>query len=64
MSSTSTASPDPKLDTESMRIVPIKEAARLKGISEDTLRRHYRHLFVKVSTRRVGMRLKDALSAD
>jgi hypothetical protein len=64
MSIISTASPDPKLDTESMRIVPLKEAARLKGISEDTLRRHFKHLFVKVSTRRRGMRLKDVLATD
>jgi hypothetical protein len=61
VSITSTTSPD---QTESMRIVSLKEAARLKGISEDTLRRHYRHLFVRVSTRRLGMRLKDALATD
>jgi hypothetical protein len=64
MSITSIASPDAKLDIEQMRIVPLKEAARLKGISEDTLRRHYRHLFVRVSPRRLGMRLKDVLATD
>lgn len=65
MSINSTAASDPKLDaTEGMRIIPLKKAAEMRGISEDTLRRHYRHLFVKVSTRRRGMRLKDVLATD
>ena len=50
-----------KLEIEMERIAPLKEAARLKGISVDTLRRHYRHLFVKISPRRLGMRIRDAL---
>lgn len=61
---TSTAAPDAKLDIEQLRVISIKEAARLKGVSEDTLRRHYRHLFIRVSPRRIGMRLKDVLATD
>jgi hypothetical protein len=63
MGITSTASLD-KLELENLRIVSLKEAARLGGISEDTLRRHFKHLFVRVSRRRIGMRLKDVLATD
>jgi hypothetical protein len=43
------------------RIIPINEAARLSSLSEDTLRRRYRDKWVQLSTRRFGMRVKDAL---
>jgi hypothetical protein len=46
---------------ECLRIVPLAEAARLSGISEDGLRRHYSDKLIKMSPRRVGMRLGDAL---
>jgi len=46
---------------ERLRIVPLAEAARLSGISEDGLRRHYSEKFIRLSPRRVGMRLSDAL---
>ena len=32
---------------EAQRVVPLKEAARLAGVSIDTLRKHYRNLIVK-----------------
>jgi hypothetical protein len=46
---------------EALRIVPLAEAARLSGLSEDTLRRRHSGRFVRLSERRVGMRLRDAL---
>jgi hypothetical protein len=47
---------------EGQRIVPLKEASRLAGVSVDTLRKHYRNLIVRVGPKRVGMRLGDVLS--
>jgi hypothetical protein len=46
---------------ELQRIVSLQEAARLAGCSQDTLRRNHRDKIVKVSDRRQGMRIKDAL---
>ena len=46
---------------EAQRIVPLKEASRLSGVSTDTLRKHYRNLIVRVGPKRVGMRLGDVL---
>ena len=48
------------LDRE--RIVSISQAARLRGVSEDTLRRHYRDKIIQLSPRRQGMRVRDALA--
>lgn len=48
-------------DLRLQQIVPLKEAARLRGVSEDTLRRHHADKIVKLSPRRTGMRLGDAL---
>jgi hypothetical protein len=47
---------------ESERIVSVREAARLRGIHEDTFRRHYPHLIQKLSTQRHGVRLGDVLA--
>jgi hypothetical protein len=60
----STAAPDTKFKLELERMVSRKEAARLKGISEDTLDRHYRHLFRRISPRRIGIKLADLLATD
>jgi hypothetical protein len=46
---------------EKLRIVSLSEAVRLSGLSEDGLRRHCRDKFIKLSPRRVGMRLVDVL---
>ena len=48
------------LDLE--RIVPLAEAARLRSVSEDTLRRHNSDKIIQLSPRRQGMRLRDALA--
>jgi len=47
--------------TEMERLVTLSEAARLAGVSKDTLKRNYRHKFVRLGARMWGMRLKDAL---
>jgi hypothetical protein len=47
-------------ELESQRIISLSEASVLTGLSIDTLRRRYRVL--KLSPRRVGMRLSDVLA--
>jgi hypothetical protein len=46
---------------ERLRIVSLSEAARLAGVSEDHLRRHFSEKFIKLGPRRIGMRQGDAL---
>ncbi len=46
---------------ERLRIVSMAEAARLAGLSEDSLRRHHGSKIIKLSPRRDGMRVEDAL---
>jgi hypothetical protein len=54
---------DPKLlAVEMRRIVSLKEAARLRGVSVDTLRRTLGGKILRLSTRRLGMRVGDALA--
>jgi hypothetical protein len=43
------------------RIVSLKEAARLRGESQDNLKRHNKDKIVRLSTRRLGMKLGHAL---
>jgi hypothetical protein len=43
------------------RIVSLEEAARLGGVSTDTLRRNYPEKILQLSPKRRGMRLRDAL---
>jgi hypothetical protein len=42
--------------------VSVPEAARIKGISPDTFKRHYSHLIRKPSPRRCTVKLRDLLS--
>jgi hypothetical protein len=44
------------------RKIPVKDAAALNDISEDTFRRRYRHLIKKISARRDAVELGDALA--
>jgi hypothetical protein len=46
---------------ELQRIAPLSEAARLAGVSKDTLQRHHADKILKLSPRRLGMRVRDAL---
>jgi hypothetical protein len=43
------------------RIVTLREASQLAGISEDTIRRRHSDKVIRLSPRRLGMRVKDAL---
>jgi hypothetical protein len=43
------------------RIVTLREASQLAGISEDTIRRNHSDKVIRLSPRRLGMRVKDAL---
>ena len=43
------------------RIVSLAEAAGLRGVSVDTLKRNEPEKILKLSKRRLGMRLGDAL---
>jgi hypothetical protein len=49
----------PGLELE--RFVSLDEVARLRGTSRDTVRRNDADKIVKLSPRRDGMRLRDAL---
>jgi hypothetical protein len=53
-----------KLEVEMRRIVPLAEGARLRGVSIDTLKRTKRDKFVRLSPRRLGIRIADALALD
>jgi hypothetical protein len=44
------------------RVLPLDEAAVLTGLSQDSIRRYYKHLILHLSPRRVGIRLRDVLS--
>jgi hypothetical protein len=46
---------------ELQRIASLAEAARLAGISVDTLQRHHPEKILRLSPRRLGMRVGDAL---
>ena len=43
------------------RIVPLATAAELRGVSVDTLKRREPEKIIRLSPRRLGMRLADAL---
>jgi len=47
---------------EGMRIVSMREASMLTGLSADTLRRHHGHLILRLSAKRCGLRLRDVLT--
>jgi hypothetical protein len=51
-------------ELERNRIVSLKEAALLRGISVDTLKRCHADKIVQLSPRRRGMRIRDALAVD
>jgi hypothetical protein len=43
--------------------VTIKDAAKIKSVSPDTIRRHYAPLIERISAGRVGIKLRRLLSA-
>jgi hypothetical protein len=44
------------------RRISVAEAARIKGISPDTFKRHYSHLIEQISPRRQAVKLKHAIA--
>jgi len=53
---------DPEINwIELQRIVDLKEASRLSGMSVDTIKRNHREKILELSPRRLGMRVRDAL---
>jgi hypothetical protein len=48
-------------DLRLKRIIPLRQAAEVSSLSQDTLRRRYPDKIIKLSERRHGMRLGDAL---
>ena len=49
---------------ERLRIIPLSEAARLAGCSEESLRRNHADKLIRIGPRRIGMRQGDALMLD
>jgi hypothetical protein len=45
-----------------LQIISMPEAERLSGLSHDTLKRRHSSKIIRLSPRRVGMRLIDVLS--
>jgi hypothetical protein len=45
------------------RIISLEQAAEVKGISVDTLKRHYPHIIKDLSERRKGVTVDDAINA-
>ena len=58
--------PVPKLDLPPeialRRVIPISQAAEITNLSKDTLKRRYPDKVIRLSVRRLGMRLADALA--
>jgi hypothetical protein len=48
-------------EQEQKRRISVKQAAELKGISEDSFRRHFSHLIDQTTPRRQTVRLGDVL---
>jgi hypothetical protein len=54
---------EPQLSAlELMRVASMPEIERLTGLSHDTITKHHSDKLVRVSPRRIGMRVKDALA--
>ena len=50
------------LELEGERIVTLKEAQEISGLSADTWKRVYPGLIIRLSPRRLGIRLKHVLT--
>jgi hypothetical protein len=49
-------------DLQPRRMISLPQAAELRGISVDTFKRNYKHLIVRVSPRRLAVRLGDVIN--
>ena len=63
MSKPAITAQDRYLEQERRHVVPLQEAARLRGVSVDYLRDRHREKFVKRG-RYFGMRLEDVFAED
>jgi hypothetical protein len=61
MTNTHSDRPEPPSWIELQRFVTIEEAVRLSGLSRDTLLRRHGDKIKRISMRRLGIRLCDAL---
>jgi hypothetical protein len=50
------------IDLTLERILSMQEASQITSLSVDTLERRYRHLIVRLSPRRRGIKLRAALA--
>jgi hypothetical protein len=48
-------------EIELNRIIPVSDAADLSSLSEDGWYRHHRNKLIRLSEKRYGVRLRDAL---
>jgi len=46
---------------EMERVIGLEEASKLSNLSKDSLKRHYASKIIKLSPKRHGMRVRDAL---
>jgi hypothetical protein len=49
-------------ELELERTITVREAAEINSLSEDTFKRTFGHLIRKISPRRSGVKLRDALN--
>jgi hypothetical protein len=49
-------------EQELRKILPLEQAAEITNLSPDTLKRRHATLILRLSPRRLGMRLADALA--
>jgi hypothetical protein len=49
------------LEMERRRMIPVPQAAEMKAISEDSFRRHFKHLIRQITPRRQGVMLGDLI---
>ena len=55
------ARPELPSDLTRLRMVSLREAAEIRGVSVDGFRRHFGHLVRRVSPRRLAVRVGDLL---
>jgi hypothetical protein len=47
---------------ELAKLIPVRDAAQLNGVHEDTFKKNYPHLIRKVGPRKAAVTLRDALT--
>jgi hypothetical protein len=49
-------------EMEMRRVLPLEQATEITNLSRDTLKRNFPDKIIRLSPRRLGMRLSDALA--